>query len=772
MTIGRWLRFDFLAVAAVMGILFASQRMNCGLVLLLLLIGVGLTLKHVRLFFSFFICFTLFFVSSCCHTSPKTLEQGPVDLIGKVAGEPVFDGDRLTVIVRTVKNQFLYGTYYIPTLPKKGQLETDISPGEVCHFKGTVEKPLGKTNPFGFDQKAYLNHKRIFSTLKVENVWSCQVGSLTWMEKSERLRLQWIGIFSSKLPNPLRGYVLALVFGTKTGFEPEDLTAFQTFGISHLLTVSGLHVGLVAGGLLILFRRMGVPREWSQILLLTVFLPAYTLLTGAAPSVLRASLMISVVVAGQLKYKSLRPFNSLIFVGLFLLFISPNLVYQLSFQLTFVVTFVIFLSWRLLTTGNTPAVQLLLVSATAEIGLLPITLYHFFQFSWLSMLANLIYVPFISFVILPLSFILVGVLAIVPSYSGLLINISNHLVKWPQMVLSLCANHSWATVILGRPNLFEECVLVVSVLLFLKRWETIQAQILKLSFPCVFGLCLILVHYFGALTNPVGRVVFLDVGQGDSIFIQLPFNRQTILIDTGGSLPFFEPAWKRKKKPFEVGRDIVLNELKGMGINKLDLLVLTHRDFDHIGGAQGIIGHLPIKTIMVSPYFLPSQAELVWLNKAKHLGTQLAIKKPGDSWSKGNAIFEVLWPAEKTATSNGTSLVLEAKFGGVNWLFTGDMEVPEEQKLLINDPDLKVDILKLGHHGSKTASSQLFLEKIQPKLAIISVGKHNRYGHPHQEVLNRLKQLNIPSLRTDQSGAITIQFYASQIFSIKTTVLK
>jgi len=277
-------------------------------------------------------------------------------------------------------------------------------------------------------------------------------------------------------------------------------------------------------------------------------------------------------------------------------------------------------------------------------------------------------------------------------------------------------------------------------------------------------------HYLLPLAFSEGRVIFLDVGQGDSIFIQLPHNGETILIDTGGQLPFKKEPWQRQKKPFEVGRDIVLHELKGMGITHLDRLVLTHSDFDHIGGVQGLIGHIPIKSIVVSPFFVPSKTERPWLEKARKLGTHLIIAKPGDEWKSQGAVFKVLWPKEKTTTSNGKSLVIEGDFGGERWLFTGDLEVPEEKRVLALYPNLKIDILKVGHHGSKTASSEAFLETLDPKLAIISVGAHNRYGHPNSKVLKRLKLLSIPTFRTDQSGAIVFTFNRWRILSFDTVL--
>jgi competence protein ComEC len=764
----RWVRPEGMALAAILGILTRMDRSG-PLIILSLVICFILFLMD-RHFASLFVgVFLLFFIDASVHQTPSHFHVGKERIEGRVEGIPTIDGDKVTVYLKTRQGP-LYNTTYLKTLTEKKELQTRLLPGAFCSFYGQVDHPSPKRNLFGYDQGAFLFSKGIQWQMNGESITQCHTTSLKLFDAISRFRVNEINKIGRVFPEPTRGLVLALVFGTIDEISPTDLSAFQTLGLSHVLTVSGLHVGLLTALLYGLFRRIGIRKETSHLLLIFFFLPLYTLMAGATPSVLRASLMTLSILASERVGKRLTPLQAIIIAGLMLLFLSPFFLFQVSFQLSFLVTLSLLFSWKII--KNTPCRlgQTLTISGLAQICLLPLTLYSFFQTSWLSLPFNLIYVPFITVIILPLSFILIALYGIFPQFFTLCMDLLNPVVTWTQQAVNWGGQWLPGQLIIGRPTGVEMGLLSLITLLFLRVWERNAKKGWASFLSPLFLICLAFTHFLIPLCDSEGRVIFFDVGQGDSIFIQLPHNGETILIDTGGQLPFKKEEWQRQKKPFEVGRDIVLHELKGMGMTHLDQLVLTHSDFDHIGGAQGLIGNIPIKTIVVSPYFIPSKTERPWLEKAKKLGTHLTIAKPGEVWKSQGALFKVLWPKEKTMTSNGKSLVIEGDFGGERWLFTGDLEVPQEKRVLELYPNLKIDILKLGHHGSGTASSSLFLQTVKPKLAVISVGKHNRYGHPSPEVLKRLNAFSIPYLRTDQSGAIIFKFNGRRILSLQTVL--
>lgn len=764
----RGIRLEGIALAAVFGILSRMERSSL-LLLSALFICVVLVFVHRQSAYFFIAFFLLFFVDAALHETHAQFHVGKETLQGRVEGLPTIDGDKVTVLFKT-RQGLLYTTTYLNTLKDKKRLQATLLPGAVCSFFGQVDHPATRRNLFGFDQRTFLFTKGISWKMEAEAIPLCRTESLHVYDRLSRFRQAQITRLSKGFPEPTRGLVLTLIFGTKDEMSPTDLTAFQMLGLSHVITVSGLHVGLLTALLYGLFRRMGIRKEVIQLILMFFFLPFYTLMAGMSPSILRASLMTFFILLGERLSIRLTPLETLSIAGLALLFFSPLYLFQLSFQLSFLVTLCLFFSWKLIKKTPYRLLKALSLSGVAQIALLPLTLYSFFQTSFLSLPFNLLYVPFITLFILPLSFLLIGLHDLLPNVFNRCMELLNPVVSWTQTGLNWGGEWLPGQLILGRPTGFEMVGLIIIILIFLRLWEHYAKNKGSPFLSLFFLVGLAFLHFLIPLASSEGKVIFLDVGQGDSIFIQLPHNGERILIDTGGKLPYKQEAWQREKRPFEVGRDIVLHELKGMGITHLDRLVLTHSDFDHIGGAQGLIGHIPIKTIVVSPYFVPSKTERPWLEKARQMGTHLQLAKPGDEWQSKGAVFKVLWPREKTLTSNGKSLVLEGDFGGERWLFTGDLEIPEEKKVLEHNPDLKIDILKLGHHGSKTASSRLFLQTLDPKLAVISVGKHNRYGHPNPNVLKRLKDLAIPYIRTDQSGAVIFSFNKHRILSLKTVL--
>ncbi|WEG14210.1 DNA internalization-related competence protein ComEC/Rec2 [Pullulanibacillus sp. KACC 23026] len=769
----RWVRWDWLGVCAVFGVLTGTAHHRFWL-LSLLLISLLLIVRYRRLLLlSLMVFLTIYGLTTLTNQSISQSLTGDKMVQGRLQGAPVFDGDHITFIFQTVLDQeIIYGNYYVQTLSEKEKLEKALLPGVTCSIRGDFGQASPNRNPYGFNFNDYLQKKSVSGVSDISSISDCQSLALSPMDKVQRIRLKWIDFIQWKLPTPLNGYILALVFGTKDLLPADILSAYQTLGLSHLLTVSGLHVGLLSAFFLYLLKRLGWLRETSYLVFLCAILPCYVLITGNAPSVLRAGLMIAFVLVNELRGRALPPIQVIGLIGAGLLFFSPDILYQLSFQLSFTVTLVILYSWRLLKSMKNRWLLLSSLSGLAQLGALPLILYQFFQFSWLSIFMNLLYVPFICYGLLPISF-LFAILSWLPSSVLSLMQAPLFpLIHSSEWLLAQAANWSYSMVTLGRPNGIEQLLLAGSLMVCFRFWEALSRYRMSVLLPYIMTGILIVAHIGLADLMPTGKVVFLDVGQGDSIFIQLPHNGQTILIDTGGQLAIPKEDWQKEKRPFEVGRDVVLNELKGMGITHLDLLVLTHRDVDHIGGAKGIVGHIPIRTIMVSSYFVPSDAEKIWLNRAKQLGTKLIIAKAKERWQVGDARFQILWPAEPTTTSNGTSLVIKGDFGGKSWLFTGDLEAPEEKKVLSLFPDLKVDLLKVGHHGSQTSSSDLFIKSIQPKLAIISVGANNRYGHPNRDVLDRLTKYGIPYLRTDEAGGITIRFDDHRILSVQPTIQK
>lgn len=218
-------------------------------------------------------------------------------------------------------------------------------------------------------------------------------------------------------------------------------------------------------------------------------------------------------------------------------------------------------------------------------------------------------------------------------------------------------------------------------------------------------------------------------------------------------------SWKEKRHPYSIGEKVLIPFLNGKGVKKLDALILTHADQDHIGEAGVLIKNHRVKRLIVPVGFVKEPKDQNILNMAKENNIPVAEAKRGDTITAGDLQFQVLSPESSDGRSkNDSSLVLWTVFDGVSWLLTGDLESDGETEVLKTYPNLKADILKAGHHGSKSSTSEAFLKQLQPEAALISAGKENRYHHPHEEVLDRLKAYSVNVLRTDVSGTIQYRF--------------
>ncbi len=250
---------------------------------------------------------------------------------------------------------------------------------------------------------------------------------------------------------------------------------------------------------------------------------------------------------------------------------------------------------------------------------------------------------------------------------------------------------------------------------------------------------------------PLLTVTFLDVGQGDSIIVRTPAGH-TLIVDAGRASPYDDE-----------GRRVVVPFLRTQGINSVDALLLTHPDDDHVGGASSILERVRVGRVLISGLTLTSASYTRALNTARRLGVPIVTVRRGQKLDfRDGVVADVLnppggdVPPDRAHADNNGSLVVRVREGETAVMLTGDAEEPAEQDIIASGLDLRADVLKLGHHGSRTSSSEEFLDAVHPKLAIVSAGIRNQFGHPHPEVLQRLATRGIRVLRTDLDGAITI----------------
>lgn len=751
----------FLAVSASLGVA-ANSSFQIKLFLIILLFfgflfyrfnGNGkvlvLHLMNLMLFYA------VAYVSDIRHETIYTGEEKSFLIIFNQ--QPNIDGNLLKAKVITKQKENLQLRYKISTEAEKNNLVSQIPVGLICPVKGSLIVPEASRNENSFNYQQYLKQQHIHWILKVEDIsWShCSNTSFSIVTKLQNFRQQGITYVNEHFPSEASGFVTALLFGDQTYIDEDVLSNYQRLGIVHLLAISGLHVSFLTGMLFFLGIRIGVTRE-RMLLLLLLFLPMYVILSGASPSVLRSCCMAMLFLLLLLWKKRISANMAIGIVYLLMLFAQPNMLFNIGFQLSFSVTFAIMMSLPIFLKYPQKIMQLFIVSVVCQLAALPILLYHFYEVSVLGVLLNVLYVPLYSTLLLPFSIIALLIRIIFPSLGDLLIVCLNRTFQFCNGLANLVSAMPLSSITFGRPMTLILLFLVGVILVLFIKWEVSSLMDSKMwVYTLLFTL---LFQYHIQKINPYGEVVFIDVGQGDAIFIKLPFNRGNYLIDTGGNMMFPTQAWQERRKMYNTGEDVIIPFLKSKGIHQLDKLILTHADTDHTGSAPNLIRNFKVKEVVISAGSEGFYRGKDSIQSALEENIPISRVKKGDSWSVGDAEFYILHPYKKTEEVNDSSIVLYAKMGGKKWLFTGDAGKSVEQEIMAAYPDLRVDILKAGHHGSKTSSSESFLKQIHPKVAVISVGKDNRYGHPHRQVLEELKQLSTVVVRTDLDGAISYKF--------------
>ncbi|MGC7132368.1 DNA internalization-related competence protein ComEC/Rec2 [Listeria ivanovii] len=656
------------------------------------------------------------------------------------------DGDSFQAVVRCEKEKFQL-TYKIPTEEEQKRLKNLVY-GQFVSINGSLEEPSVNRNQNQFNYKDYLQHKNMNYLLQAATLHVSKPTSPSILMRIQNVRLRLVNHLTEQISSEINPYFLALIAGDKNGFDTDMYEAYQQMGVVHLLAISGLHVNLLIGAIYFLFLRVGIIRE-RAILFLLIFLPFYVVLTGANAPVIRAATMTGLLLLSERISSRWSSFSVICLSFILFFFLQPYIIYEVGFQLSFAVSFGIILSSRqLLRRQQHPLAKSLAISFISTMMSSVVMMYHFYSFSWVGIFFNLLYVPIFAMIILPGCF-LIFLLSLISS--KLIIIPEKALTIFIQVIESLTdllAKIPYQTIITGRPTTVMFVLLIITILLFFYRWQ-------KKSFPIGLFIGFCCLCYLSSF-NFTGKVSFIDVGQGDSILIQLPYNQGNYLIDTGGQLPFSKESWAIKKKPYTVGGSTLTPVLKSKGIRTLDKVIITHSDADHMEGLDDLQKNITIKELIFAK---GAENKTIMKQTLKVMPeVKRTIILAGAKWQVGNSTFECLYPEQSGNGGNDDSIVLKANLDNKIWLFTGDLESSGERAIL--DKPIQADILKVGHHGSKTSSSKEFIQKVTPKFAIISCGVENQFGHPHEETIKTLEDRNVTIIRTDLSGEINYTFGA------------
>lgn len=595
--------------------------------------------------------------------------------------------------------------------------------GETVMVTGEIKKPSRTTVFHLFQYNQYLKSKRIY--------WQMYANKIE-IKNSHQSFYYWIQEQFIMHMNKYQSkkYLYAFILGDSSKIDETTKEQFQSLGISHLFAISGMHVSLLSLFLSKLLSK--VCSKKMTALLLTLFFIYYILLTGLTPSVIRA-VTLTVVFLWTKRYHRIQ---ILVILCSILLLYNPFYCYNLGFLFSFTISFFLLKFQNIIQMKRGYIWRLWSTSCIAFLASFPILIANFYEVNFLTVFYNLLFVPFVSYLLFPLSLITFCL----PMFDSFL----QFLIVIFESFVSVMMNFTWKVTFCHISIIFL-IVYYIVIYYLLSMWR--RKKWLGISLL----LLLLFLHQLLPYTKDT-KITILDVGQGDSIVIQSKQNQGSILIDTGGMMPF-----SQKTDPL-FAKNRIIPYLKSQGIKKIDALVLTHGDFDHMGEAINLVNNFKVdKVIFNCGEFNDLEQELIKVLDKKKIKYYSCIKELNIDENKLYFL-----QTKEYDNENDNSNVIYTELNGYKFIFMGDASSTTEKEILskYNLPD--IDVIKVGHHGSRTSSGEEFINEINPKYSIISVGKNNRFGHPNKEVLDNLSDSKI--YRTDEVGSI--------MFKIKNNKLK
>lgn len=676
------------------------------------------------------------------------------------------DGGKMKGFAKTDSGEVIYALLKFDDDAQKSQFRNLHIPSYRFTLEGAFQELPSPAHEYSFSMERYLKMNGAVGMFASDKLTGYEMNSgLQTVLSRHRWKVKHH--IQETFPKSLVTEAQALLIGDRSNMDEEVASRYRTLGITHLFAISGLHVGLLTFLFRSLLIRLSIRIETIDNLLITL-LPIYAVMAGGAPSVWRAvSVTILILLTATGRFR-MRMDDALAMSAAGFILWQPFVVFQPGFQLSYLAAFSLIYSTGILS-SRTSAINLSFwVTAITQLALYPILLFHFYELSLSSFIVNLFYVPLYSFIILPMNIILLFLTYLTPLIADVVFLIYSPFRGWVEISTEYLASLPYQVWVPGRPGPIPSALAVAGTLLFLiaieRKVKVFQAVLFVLA-PAI------LIHIIPYADSKL-RVTYLDVGQGDSIVIELPHRRGVYVIDTGGTVHFGEPNWRTPEKVFEVGRSIVGPFLKGRGIAKIDKLILTHADSDHMEGADEVLEEVRVNEIHISPGSEKEKTMEDVMRLAAEKGIPIFAVTEGSAWSDKSTEFFYMAPATGEYKGNDSSLVLFMVTGGHSFLFTGDLEIEGERRLLNKYRDLDWGnlILKAGHHGSQTSSSDEFIRALQPELTIFSYGKDNRYGHPHAEVVAIFEKYKLRTLATADHGSITVTVKEGEGYKVFTTV--
>ena len=631
------------------------------------------------------------------------------------------NGDKLTIIIK--EKEKLMVNFFFKNKKEKQYYQKNLQLGDKIKIKGKMTLPPNPTLPNQFNYKKYLEQQHIYYIIKASSIEKVENNTSLLYELKNRIIKRINKIDTT-------GYIKTFLLGDKSSIEEEILSKYQDNGISHLFAISGMHITLITSIILSILKKLTY-NNYIKYSIVTIILLFYLFLTGNSPSIIRTVVLFiitSINLCFNLKIKSI---DEILLTLSIICIINPYLIYNVGFQFSYTISFFLIL-FSNKTKGKKKLISNLYTSYICFLVSLPICINYFYQINILSCIYNLIMIPLVSTIIFPSTIIIFFIPKLNSIYKKIILIL--------ETLNNIFGNIKVFTYFYSKPSLYIIVIMYILIFLSLK-----DKKYLLLLITFLIGY-----YYFPRLDTSY-QLTIIDVGQGDSLLITYPHKKNTILIDTGGKISEQKEEWQKRKKEFSYITSKTIPYLKSIGIRKVNYLVLTHGDYDHMGEAINLVNNFKVeKVIFNCGAFNDLESELIKVLDKKNINYYSCIKELNIDKNKLYFLQTKVYDNE-----NDNSNVIITELNGYKFMFMGDASSNTEHEILNKYNLPNIDVLKVGHHGSRTSSSKEFINEINPKYSVISVGKNNRYGHPNKEVLDNLNDSKV--YRTDQDGSIMLK---------------
>ena len=594
----------------------------------------------------------------------------------------------------------------------------NLSYGDKIKVKGTLITPSKNTNQNTFNYQKYLYYKKIYYLVEATSINKI-ANNHNYLYTIKNTLYQKINKLKSS------NYIKTLLFCDNT-LSKEIKESYRINGISHLFSVSGMHINFFVSIIYLYLNKITYNKR-IKYLITNIFIITYLILFPSS-SLLRSAVMSILYSINYLLKLKIKKIDILLLTLGVSLLINPFIIYDLGYIYSYTITFFLVLSSSTLKKKN-KINKIIYISLLSFLVSIPITIYNSYEINIISILLNIILVPIISIIILPLTILTY----IFPILDSILYLFTNTL----ETISLFISKINITKIIFPKPSLL---IIVLYYIIFLLSYQNKKYFYLN--------IILLIIIYISPYLNSNFEVVMFEVGEADCHLIKYPYNKNTILIDTG-------------KNEYKIKNEVI-PYLKSIGIKKIDYLIITHGDEDHIGGSITLINNFQVKNVILNKgTFTDIEKELIKNLNKKKIPYQININKINLS---NHTIY--LLNNTKYNNENDNSIITYFTYQKYKFLYMGDASINTEDNLLENYNLNNISILKVGHHGSNTSSSKDFISQINPSISLISVGENNIYHHPNKEVINNLSKSRI--YRTDINNMVKLTINGKGILKVTT----